>query len=215
MAWKTSPSGEDRNVGLVWRNTDRRYGVVALGLHWLIALLIIGMLALGLVMVRLTPGSTLQFDLYQLHKSIGITVLALSLVRLVWRLRNPVPPLPGGLQRWEIALARLTHVGFYVLMIGLPLSGWMMVSASVWNLPTMLFGVIELPHVPVLSTLDNKKPVEDALKRIHEAAGWAAMALLALHVAGALKHHLLLKDDVLTRMLPGRDLIARRRGHER
>lgn len=91
-------------------------------------------------MVRLTPGGSLQFDLYQLHKSVGITVLALSIVRLMWRLTHAAPPLPTTLLPWEAVLARITHVGFYVLMLALPFSGWMMVSASVWNLPTVIFG---------------------------------------------------------------------------
>jgi cytochrome b561 len=189
-------------VTIPFRNSTDRYGLVAMLLHWLIAALIVGMLALGLTMVRLTPGSALQFELYQLHKSIGITILALSLVRLGWRLGNPTPPLPAAMAPWERMLARATHVGFYGLMVALPLSGWMMVSASAWNIPTMLFGVVHLPHLPVLSTLENKKPVEDVLKEVHELLGWSILLLLALHVAGALKHHLMLKDDVLVRMLP-------------
>jgi|APTNR8051073442_1049403.scaffolds.fasta_scaffold00566_33 cytochrome b561 len=196
-------------MSVILRNSPHRYGVVALSLHWLIAVLIVGMLILGTVMVDLTPGSSLQFQLYQLHKSFGITILALSLARLGWRLANPAPPLPNDLQPWERFLARVTHVSFYVLMIGMPLTGWMVVSASVWNVPTVLFGTIHLPHLPILSTLENKKPVEDVLKEIHESAAWVVIALLVLHVAGALKHHLVLKDDVLTRMLPGRDLIRR------
>jgi cytochrome b561 len=187
---------------LVWRNTADRYGAVAVCLHWLIAAAVLAMLALGAVMVRLTPGSTLQFDLYQLHKSIGITVLALSVLRLGWRLANPAPPLPGSLSAWQKTLARSTHIGFYVLLIALPVSGWMMVSASVWNIPTMIFGAFELPHLPILATLPDKKPVEDALKTVHEALGWGAVALLALHVAGAFKHHVLGGENVMVRMLP-------------
>lgn len=181
-----------------------RYGLVAIALHWAIAAAIIGLLALGTVMVRMTPGSGLQFELYQLHKSIGITVLALSLFRLGWRLTHPVPPLPATLKLWEAKLARFTHWAFYVLMLALPFSGWMMVSASAWNLPTIIFGLFRLPHLPVLSTLSDKKPVEEALKDVHEWMAIAVFALLLLHVAGALKHHLLLRDDTLIRMLPWR-----------
>lgn len=180
-----------------------RYGLMAIALHWLIAGAIIAMLVLGFVMVRLTPGTTLQFDAYQLHKSVGLTILGLSLVRLGWRLANPVPPLPANLGRWQRGLARLVHAGFYLLMLALPLSGWMIVSASVWNIPTVLYGVIEVPHLPVLGTLEHKKPVETALKSVHELLAWAAVLLLFLHVAGALKHHFILKDDTLLRMLPG------------
>jgi cytochrome b561 len=187
------------------RNTARRYGLVAIALHWLIAAAILAMVVLGLVMVELAPGAA-KFELYQLHKSVGITILALSLVRLGWRLVNPVPPLPAGLRAWEARLARVTHVGLYALMMLLPLSGWMMVSASVWNIPTVLYGVVPLPHLPVLATLTDKAPVEQALKSVHGLLALSMMALFALHVAGALKHHLILRDDTLKRMLPGRDL---------
>ena len=193
----------------ILRNSSERYGVVAMSLHWTIASAIIALLAMGAVMVRLTPGSSLQFDMYQLHKSLGISVLALSLLRLVWRLFDPVPPLPMSLKRWEAALARATHLGFYVLMIALPFSGWMMVSASVWNIPTVVFGALTLPHLPVLGSLQDKKPVEDALKEAHEALAIGMFVLLLLHVAGALKHHFVLRDDTLTRMLPGRSPGAR------
>ena len=186
------------------RNSSERYGSVAMALHWTIAGAMIALLAIGAVMVRLTPGSSLQFEIYQLHKSLGISVLALGLLRLVWRLFDPAPPLPDNLRRWEAALARVTHLGFYALMIALPLSGWMMVSASVWNIPTVVFGAFTLPHLPVLASLQDKKPVEDALKQVHEALAIGMFGLLLLHVAGALKHHFVLRDDTLARMLPGR-----------
>lgn len=189
------------------RNTARRYGLVAMALHWLIAAAILAMAGLGLVMVELDPGAA-KFRLYQLHKSVGITILALSLLRLAWRLANPVPPPPPGLRPWEKRLARVTHVGLYVLMVGLPVSGWMMVSASVWGIPTVLYGVVPLPHLPVLATLTDKAPVEAALKTVHAVLALSMAALFAMHVAGALKHHLILKDDTLRRMLPGRDLWA-------
>ena len=189
---------------LLRRDAPERYGPVAILLHWIIALAIVALLALGAVMVRLTPGSSLQFDVYQLHKSLGITVLVLSLLRLAWRLFNSPPPLPANLEPWETALARVTHVGFYLLMIALPFSGWMMVSASVWNIPTVVFGAFTLPHLPVLGGLQNKKPVEEALKEVHEALAIGMFVLLMLHVAGALKHQFVLRDDTLARMLPGR-----------
>jgi cytochrome b561 len=194
---------EDPKPSLL-RNTRERYGLVAIALHWVIAAAILGLLVLGVLMVRLPPGSSLQFELYQWHKSVGMTVFALSLLRLGWRLANPPPPLPANLRPWERALARVTHLGFYVLMLALPFSGWMMVSASVWGIPTVLYGVIPLPHLPILSTLENKKPVEDALKVVHEWLAIGMVALLLLHVTGALKHHLVLRDDTLARMLPNR-----------
>jgi cytochrome b561 len=200
---------------LILRNSSERYGMVAMLLHWTIAIAILALLVMGTLMVRLTPGSSLQFDLYQLHKSLGITVLALSVARLLWRLFDPVPPLPTSLKRWEGALARATHIGFYVLMIVLPFSGWMMVSASVWNIPTVVFGAFTLPHLPILGGLQDKKPVEGALKEVHEALAIGILMLLLLHVAGALKHHFVLHDDTLARMLPGRLPRARTASEEK
>lgn len=191
------------------RNTSERYGSIAMALHWTIALAILMLLAMGTIMVRMTPGSSLQFTVYQLHKSLGIAVLVLSVIRLLWRFLDPLPPLPGTLRRWEAALARVTHMAFYVLMIALPFSGWMMVSASVWNIPTVVFGVFTLQHLPVLASLQDKKPVEDALKEVHEALAIGMFVLLLLHVAGALKHHFVLRDNTLARMLPGRSARAR------
>jgi cytochrome b561 len=187
-----------------WRNSSARYGLVAIALHWTIALAIIGMLGLGVIMADMSPASPLKFQLYQWHKSIGISILALSLLRLGWRLANPVPAMPAGMRRWEIALARLTHGGFYLLMLALPLSGWAMVSASPWNIPTVLYGVVELPHLPLSGWIEDRKSTADALKEVHEWLGWGVAALLALHVAGALKHHLIVRDDTLMRMLPWR-----------
>lgn len=184
----------------VW-NTPARYGLVAMALHWTIAVLILGMLALGMYMVDLDPGTS-KFELFQLHKSVGLTILALSVLRLAWRLVNTVPPLPATLRPWEAMIARATHVGLYVLMIGIPISGWMMVSASPFNVPTVLFGAIHVPHLPILSTLADKKPVFEALEEAHELLAWGMIALFVLHVVGALKHLLILRDGVLGRMLP-------------
>ncbi len=186
----------------VWRNSLSRYGMIAIGFHWLIAFAIIGMLALGTIMVDMSPASPLKFTLYQWHKSVGITILVLSLLRLGWRLVNPVPRLPTGMQWWEIAAARGTHVGFYLLMILLPVSGWAMVSVSPWDIPTILYGLVELPHLPLRGMVDDLKGAESALKEVHEWLGWGAVGLLVLHVAGALKHHFVSRDDTLLRMLP-------------
>ena len=181
---------------------NTRYGAVAIALHWTIAVLIVGLIAVGVYMHELPLSHPDKFKLYQLHKSFGITVLLLSLARLVWRLTHPAPPLPDDMADWEKGIARATHFIFYALIIVTPLVGWAMVSASVFNIDTKLFGVIPWPHLPVLSTLENKEPVEEALKGAHELLGFAITGLLALHIAAALKHHFVNKDDVLTRMIP-------------
>ena len=180
-----------------------RYSAVSIVLHWTIALAILGQIQLGWTMTDLDEGMT-QFRLYQLHKSIGITILLLSLVRLGWRLTHPAPPLPAHMKGWERVLARTTHVGFYVAMIGMPLVGWAVVSASPYNIPTVLYDAVPWPHLPVLPDLepDTKEDLAESLADVHGTSAWLVIGLLALHAAGALKHHFLDRDTVLWRMLP-------------
>jgi cytochrome b561 len=180
-----------------------RYSTVAIILHWMIAAAIVAQLAGGLWMVgaiRSADRQALAFYVYQWHKSLGLAILVLTVLRLCWRLANPPPALPVAMPRIERIASRVTHGLFYVLTLGLPLVGWAMVSASPLGLPTMVFGLIELPHIGWLSGLAGG--VEAAFKSAHRAMGYALIGLLALHIAAALKHHLIDGDDVLTRMLP-------------
>jgi cytochrome b561 len=179
-----------------------RYDGVAIALHWLTALAIIGLIAMGLIMTDLPRGSALQFKMFQLHKSVGVTVLALTLLRLAWRLAHRPPPLPDEMPAWEKLAAHAGHLGLYGLMFAMPLSGWAVVSASPLNIPTVLYGVIPWPHLPILSTLADKKPVAEALEDLHSAGAWILIALLVVHAGAALRHHFLMKDDVLRRMVP-------------
>ncbi len=180
-----------------------RYSTVAIILHWLISLLIIGQLLGGLIMTRFLPkASALTFEIYQLHKSFGITVLLLSVLRLLWRLGHRPPELPADMANWERVSARITHILFYALILLIPLSGWAMVSSSPLNIPTYLFDVIKLPHLPFWEDATNKAAITSRFATIHEYMGFFTIALLALHVGAALKHHFVNKDSVLTRMLP-------------
>ena len=184
------------------RNTVYRYGAVTMTLHWATALLIVAMIVLGIVMVDVGSGTWLglsAFELYQLHKSVGFTVLAMTLGRLLWRFANPVPPLPDNLKWWERSLARVTHVLLYALLLILPVTGWLMVSTSIYRdaIPTVYFGWFEIPHIAPMS-----QAAEEWLKVIHETLAFTLIGVLVLHIAGALKHHLVLRDDVLRRMLP-------------
>jgi len=184
------------------RNTPRRYGSLAMLFHWVLAAAVIFMLWLGLAMEDMAPDGRLlgldQFAAYQLHKSIGFTILVLAVLRLVWRWVNPVPPLPDNLKRWERWAAKVTHVALYMLLIAMPIVGWIMVSASPWQIPTVLYGVIELPHL----TGPNEW-LERGMIRLHANLGFLFIALLVLHVLAAAKHHFFLRDDTLKRMLPG------------
>ncbi len=182
-----------------------RYSAVAILLHWLMALMIVSLVAAGVWMheaIHVPATKAQAFEVYQLHKSTGLTVLALTLLRIVWRLTHRPPALPVQMKGWERVAARASHVGFYVLMLAIPLSGWAMVSASPFGLPTIFFGLFEWPHIAPLAALEHKDEAEHLFKEIHEILAFGAVALLALHIAAALKHHIWDKDDVLTRMLP-------------
>lgn len=192
-----------------------RYAALAVVLHWAIAGAIVLMIALGLWMHELSETGVVNdgvFRAYQLHKSIGLTILALSLVRLAWRLFNPAPPLPSTMKPWEQNLARVTHGLFYVLMIALPLSGWIYVSAG-WSIhddtplsvTTRWFSLFVVPHLFGLDEASEavRSATAFAAFRAHALMSWAMLALLVLHVAAALKHQLLDKDNIMARMVPG------------
>lgn len=188
------------------RVDHQTYSTVAMVLHWAIAIAIVGLIAAGTWMadaIKVPETQGLAFSVYQWHKSLGLAVLVLSVLRLAWRFVKPPPPLPASMPGWERTLAGVSHTAFYVLMIGMPLLGWAMVSASPLGLPTIVFGLFEWPHIPFLADLEDKKPVEDALKTAHMAGGYLLAGLLVLHVGAALKHHFVSRDDVLARMVPG------------
>ena len=182
------------------QQTGSHYDRVAKTLHWLIALAILFMLVLGWVMDDLEGPQ--KFKAFQLHKSIGITILLLSLLRLVWRLTHHFPPLPEGTKNWEKKVVCLTHYGFYLLIIGMPLTGWAIVSASTLNIPTLLYGLIPWPPLPVLPTLDNKRAVGHIFGEIHGVLAYVMAGFIVLHAGAAWKHHLINRDDVLLRMAP-------------
>jgi cytochrome b561 len=195
--------------------TAQRYTAVAIVLHWAIAAAILFMIPLGLWMHEEAENGNVSqglFEAYQLHKSIGLTVLALSVVRLEWRLANPPPPLPAHMPGWEKFVAKLTHWAFYALMIGLPLTGWLYVSAG-WSIhdeaplpvPTHWFGLFEVPHLFGLNqaSLDVREDAAEAALTAHAYLGFTALGLAALHVAAALKHHFFDKDETLAHMVPG------------
>lgn len=181
---------------MMLRNTHDSYGWVAIVLHWTIALLFSGQLALGLVMSRLDDQRA-AFDLIQLHKSFGFLLLGLVLVRLGWRAANPRPALPASTGRIEAAAARMAHWLLYLLMLAMPLTGWALVSVSILDIPSMPFDLFIMPNLP----LEMSDDAEMLWGGTHEILAWTAIGLIAVHVLAALRHHLWLKDDVLRRMV--------------
>lgn len=181
---------------------SQRYNSVAKTLHWLIAIAIIGLLVMGKVMVDLPRDDPGKFELYQLHKSAGLTVLFLSVLRLLWRFQYRAPALPATMKTWERFAAQATHVAFYVLMFAIPLSGWAMTSTSSSGVPTLWFGVFEVPSLPGLDGSHEMHDVHESAEEAHELLGNLTILLLILHVGAALKHHFWDRDDVLRRMLP-------------
>lgn len=166
------------------------YTRVAILLHWTIAALIIANLAIGLL-----SDAFKGVPLMPVHKAIGISVLALSVLRLLWRLGHPAPPFPRSIPAWQRAASALTHGALYALMILLPLTGWWFVSAAAQRRPLDWFGLFPIPYLPV-------HQAGGAMHEAHELLGWAMLALVVLHVAAALKHHVIDRDPILTRMAP-------------
>jgi cytochrome b561 len=182
----------------------RRYSAVAILLHWASALGVLVLIGIGLTMAHAGLAPLRQFQLYQWHKSVGITVLALTALRVLWRLTHRPPPHPAGMPARERRSAAAAHHLLYLLLVGLPLTGWAVVSLSPFNIPTVLYGVVPWPHLPLAALSPDPAAAEAILKRVHALGAWFLAALLAVHVAAALRHHLVLRDDVLRRMLPGR-----------
>lgn len=178
-----------------------RYSRVAVTLHWLIALLLIANIALAWSRGLLTQQQT--GAVMALHKSTGILILLLSLVRLGWRLAHPAPPYPAGLPRWEKALAHVTQWGFYLIMISMPLTGWIMTSGPRAHGPLSIYGLVPWPLLGFVHNAQGAAGV--AWKNIGEAHGvlaWLAYLLILLHIGGALKHQFIDRDVIMARMLP-------------
>ena len=163
-------------------------------LHWLIALLLVAMAWLGLTMGELPNGPD-KIATYALHKSIGLTILALVLLRLGWRLYAGAPETVPGTPRWQERIAALTHLALYLLLLALPLSGWLLNSAA--GFPLQWFGLFNLPAI-----VGKDHDLHELAEGIHELLFWALVALVVAHAAAAFYHHLFQRDATLARMLP-------------
>ncbi len=177
------------------RATPARYTTTAIALHWLLALAILGSFSLGFYMSDL-PLSPQRVKLYNWHKWAGVTILALSAVRLLWRLTHR-PPADPPMPAWQQRAAHLAHGALYVLFFAVPLAGWAYSSAA--GFPIVWFGVLPLPDfVPV------DKALAEAIKPVHGWLAWSLIAIAALHIAAALKHQFVERDGLIGRMLPGK-----------
>lgn len=177
-----------------------RYTAVAIALHWLLALAIVGMFGVGVYMTDL-PISPLRMKLYNWHKWAGVTFLALTVLRVLWRVTHRPPVLPVAVSQamptWQTQAYHATHHIMYALFFVVPLIGWAYSSAA--GYPIVWFGQIALPDL-----LAKDDAMAELIKPLHELSAFALMGLAALHVGAALKHHWVDRDGLLQRMLPGR-----------
>lgn len=172
-------------------NSENRFGWVAIALHWVMAILIIGLLAVGIYMVDLPIGLQ-KLKLYGWHKEYGLLALGLVLVRFPWRLFNITPRL--SLPLLEHIAARAVHYAFYIFMFAMPMTGWLITSAA--DLPASFFGLFVLPNL-----ISPNEELRVLFQEIHKWLGYLLIATIVLHASAALKHHFINKDDILKRMI--------------
>jgi cytochrome b561 len=180
------------------RSDASRWGSLARFFHWTTVLLILVQATIGLVMVEL-PKRPSTIPVYTFHKSLGLTILAFALLRLLWRAFDPRPAYPSTMPHWQVITARLGHSLLYVLIFLVPLSGWLFDSATALR-PLYWFGLFRVPSLTGGRDDAIKEFAEDA----HETLFWVLAAVAAAHAAIALFHHFHDRDDILRRMLPGR-----------
>lgn len=180
------------------------YNGIAKTLHWLVFALMSGAFVVGFYMHDL-PLSPTKLQLVSWHKWTGVTIFVLVLLRLSWRLTHQPPALPAHMPGWERRAAEASHRLLYMLMLAMPLSGWLMSSAK--GVPTVWFGLVQLPDL-----LEKNKPLGKALEEVHGTLGYIILAFVAVHVLAALKHHFIDRDDVLARMTPGIKPLSKQAG---
>ncbi len=179
-----------------------RFNYVAIFFHWIVAALIFANILIAWQFSWVQgPMRLLAF---QAHKSIGITVLLLSALRIIWRAVSTLPPFPDTMRSWERGAATIVERGFYFVMLALPLTGWALVSASDLHIPTILYGVVHWPDIPMIGVLpfDEKLAMYSASVDAHHMLAKITYALIGLHVLAALRHQFIKRDHVLARMIP-------------
>ncbi|WP_153101304.1 cytochrome b [Paraburkholderia hayleyella] len=167
----------------------------AIALHWLIALLIVCGFALGWVMTDIPGFTPTKLRYFSWHKWIGVTIFALAVVRVIWRATHAAPPLPAATPPWQRAAAHLAHLALYLLMLVIPLSGYLYSSAA--NVPVVYLGLVPLPRL-----IAPDAELKVLLKTVHVVLNYSLLVLVVMHVAAALKHQWIDRDGLLSRMIP-------------
>lgn len=190
------------------KNTSDAWGWVARAFHWVMALMILILLGVGFYMTEIEQDLIRQFQLTQTHKSFGFVVFILAILRVVWKFRaGPTPSLPSHMPRWQKSASHISHIMLYILMFWMPLSGWLMASASPLNnegayparIANKVFGLFELPD----PFLNGTKELTEIFANAHWFGAVGIVLILAIHVGAALKHHFLEHDTILMRMIKG------------
>jgi len=174
----------------------QRYNGFSVVLHWIVAFLVVSGFVLGVTMVDIPGLTPTKLRYFSWHKWIGITILGLACVRLLWRLSHPAPPYGPAMPRWQRNMANLVHAGLYTLIFAVPVSGYLYSLAA--GVPVVYLGLFALPAV-----IDPNPEWKLVLKQIHYWLNMTLLAGVALHLAAALKHQFIDRDDVLKRMMPG------------
>lgn len=172
------------------------YSSVARTFHWVTAALVLTMVPIGIAIASFDLGGAVEDPLYHIHRSIGALVLVITASRLIYRLRNPAPPLPADMPAFQQLAALATHWGLYALLIIQPIVGW--IATSSYRAPVLFFWMFELPPI-----WREDRPFSEAMFVVHRSIGFFIAALICLHIGAALYHHFILKDRVLTRMVSG------------
>ena len=178
------------------RDPERRYGRVARAVHWIIAALIVALIPLGWYMVGLEYYDPWSHDTLEIHRALGMVVLLLATIMISWRIAGRGTPATESRKQWEVIAAKITHYLLYALMLVVPVTGYIISTSA--GAGVSIFGLFEVPAV-----LPKSVPLRDAAISVHYYVAYAGVALIVLHVAGALKHHFIDGDDTLRRMLRG------------
>lgn len=181
--------------------TSQTYDPVAKTMHWLVALLILGLLVSGPIMTGGNHPPEFRKFLFTAHKTMGILVLFLTIFRLFWRHLNPPPPWPKeSMPDWQVVAARVVHTSLYLLALFIPLTGWAMTSMGPYGI--QLFGVIPFPSFPFFGLIEASRDNHHTLAALHEASATLIAVLVVVHIGATFKHHFVERDDILLRISP-------------